>query len=127
MIRRLILLLTIAVLPVLTGCEGFKRLTDGATSTPPAAGAAADYTVSGTTAEDFEIVGVRTDDSEITIRVKRPGSLDWYVLDQFEFSILKGGVGGAVRFGYRNLYVGGVTGPVAPKGSLFEIRSVVKS
>lgn len=128
MIRRLILFLIVAALPFLTGCEGLKRLTDGATSTPPAAaGASADYTVSGTTIEDFETVDVRVVDSDLTIKVKRPNE-DWTVLDQFEVYLIKSGVGGgAVRFGYRNLYVNGMTRPVAPKGTQFEIRSVLRS
>ncbi len=84
-----------------------------------------DYTVTGVTTENFQLVPIRVADSVVVVRVRRVGE-DWMQCDKFETLLLRKGTGG-VRLWYRNLIVGGVARPVAPIGTQYEIRSIVTS
>lgn len=86
-----------------------------------------DYTVTGTTVGNFDFIPINTIDRTLLVRVNRTAAPEtgWHTCDQFEiFTSTKGTGGGGVRFGFLNLVVGGVSFPVAPRGTQYEIRSI---
>lgn len=116
------------LLPFLIGCQTIKNLPGikepGHTPNSPTPLPEV-YTLTGTTATNFQTIApVRVVDSSIMARVKRNGA--WEVCDQFEVRLSTQGVGGgSVRFWYRNLSVNGVSNPVAPSGTEYEITSTL--
>lgn len=121
-------LLLLAFLFPVIGCQSLKKLTDGPTSTPGPGPLPADYTVTGVSSSDFDLIPVRVLNSHVTVRVNRQSNPEsgWHDCDTFEvFMSTKGTGGGAVRLWYLNLSVGGVSFPVAPTGTAYEIRSVL--
>ena len=85
------------------------------------------YTIQGTTQSDHDLVAIRVVDSAVTVKVNRTSGPEqgWHTCDEFEVHLsTKGTGGGSVRLGYLNLVVGGVSFPVAPKGTQYEITSM---
>lgn len=93
--------------------------------------------LSGTTAADYEIIQVRTEDSEIGVRVLDPYTHVWRTLNRYEYHVtVAEGAAGAVTFerkcyptfnSYGQLIYLVLTGlPVAPTGTQYEITSELR-
>lgn len=120
-------LVFVMLLSASVGCQSLKKLMDGPTSTP-AAPIPADITITGVTTSDFQLIPVRVLNSHVTVRVNRVNNpeIGWHDCDTFEvYTTTSGPGGGAVRLWYLNLQSGGVSFPVAPAGTPYEIRSVL--
>ncbi len=132
------LLLIVFLAPFLVGCESLKRITDGASETHPnQVSTPVDYKVTGVTAIDYQVIQpVRCVGSDVTVRVKRPGE-EWHDCNKYEVKIDTVGTGGGGvwmrRICYPTFDQQGklislvLTGkPVAPAGTEYEIRSVLR-
>lgn len=122
--------LTILIASLLfVGCQQLEKLPGFGKDQPPQHNALpATYTVTGVTQSDFDLVPVRVLNSRITVRVNRANRplQGWHDCDEFEvFFSTKGTGGGFVRFWYLNLEVGGISFPVAPTGTPYEITSTL--
>lgn len=122
-------LLLILALP-LVGCNTLRKVFPQYEKDQPAPNNSvpADYTIKGVTASDFDFIPVRVLNSIVTVKVNRLNSPEkgWHDCDTFEvLHSTKGTGGGGVRLWYLNLTVGGVSFPVAPKGTEYEIHSVL--
>lgn len=124
-------LLIVAVLS-LSACNTLKRFTT-AGSTPPDP-IPEILTASGTTVFDYQIIPIRCADSAVTVKVKENGT--WRECNRFEVKIDTVGAGGGAVY-FRNIcyptfdsngkliYLVITGKPVAPKGTDYEIRSVL--
>ena len=126
------LFILIAVLPLVTGCESYKRITgDLDSGHAESAGLPDDYTVTGVTLVDRETIEpVRCLNSEIRVWVRTPGKTDFRELNDAEFSVYTTGPGGGgVRLKGEILIQSGKQypqrRPAAPTGTEYLIRSVL--
>lgn len=125
-------IITILILSIpLVGCNAVRKVFpqyEKDKAAPEVAALPDDYTVTGVTATDYQLIApVRVVNSAIAVKVKRVGE-DWHQCDKFEIALsTRGTGGGAVRFQWQSVIVNGIARPVAPAGTQYEIRSVVKS
>ncbi len=89
-----------------------------------------DYTVSGTVADAQQWIGIRVENSELIVNVKRVGE-DWQTLNKYEY---KKDSDGKIMFRNRveilpngNLSFSTPRIAVAPVGTKYEIRSILLS
>lgn len=91
----------------------------------------------GTTAVDYQIVQIRTEDSDIGIRILDPYTHVWRTLNRYEYDVtVAAGAAGAISFqrkcyptfnSYGQLIYLVLTGlSVAPPGTQYEITSEVR-
>lgn len=123
-------LILILVLPAM-GCQSLKRITEGASSTPPASEAplANDYYLEGVVNVEFAIVDLPTVGRQITVGVKKPGEERFHMLYEREYSLHVAEKG---YIAFSRSYVQDEQGwhyqghPVAPIGSSYRIHSTLK-
>ena len=124
--KNLIIIFTVLSM---SACNTLHKLT-GANLTPTAqVQTPAHYTVSGQTSSNTDYVTVRTESSDITVKVLRPGQTDWVALNRYEFNVLNGSIlfrhqvtvtpSGQLTFAIPEV-------PSAPTGTKYEISSTLQ-
>ena len=111
----------------LVGCNTLNKLMMRPEETP-APQVPADVTVAGTIAVLNQSISVRTVDSELKVKVRKPGEMDFRELNKYEFKIYTG----SIVFGHQvTINSGGTLSwkipyeMVAPAGTEYQIRSVL--
>lgn len=118
----------------LIGCDGLKRIMEGAEGHPPApAGYENPHVVEGVTVLDRQIIeGIPINGRTVRAEVKPPGADDFRALNQYEFHLYPDGPSPALGFGGEVIILCNghllITGnPCAPTGTQYKIISEVTS
>lgn len=121
----------------LVGCNTLKRLTHAGQTETPNNTLPDDYTVTGATSLDYQVIQVRCVDSTVTVEVKKSNEDSFRTLNTMEFFADPRGTGGGgvwmqkkclVSYAYDGTILSFtiLREPVAPAGSQYRIRSVLK-
>jgi len=114
----------------LVGCNGLQRLTGSVTESPQSVQAPSNMVVTGQTNSDNDYVPVRTNLSDLVVKVLRPTETEWVTINKYEFQAFSNN---QIRFGHKVKILpnGNITfripeEPVAPIGTRYEIATMLK-
>lgn len=127
--KRLVTVMGMTVLVAFfsTGCRTIQKLYKS--ESHPAAPTPDILTVTGNISVDNQLIQIRTLDSSIEAKVKRPGETSWYTCNKYEFKILSNGI--AFSHEVTMLPDGRLTWmvptvPVAPVGTQYQVTSYLQ-